>query len=97
MEKMMDEHKDKLQESDLAPLKTAVEKVKEASKGEDVAAITTSVKELEAASHALSKVMYESAGADNGESPAPDGPVDNGSVDSSEDDAVDAEFEVKND
>ena len=96
MEKMMEEHKDKLQESDVAPLKAAIEKVKEAAKGEDAAAITSAVKELEAASHALSKVMYESSAAEG--APASDnGAASGADSDASEDDAVDAEFEVKND
>ena len=96
MEKMMEEHKDKLQESDIEPLKAAVEKVKQASQGEDVAAITSAVKELEAASHALSKVMYESAaGAEAG--PGGETAENGAAAESGEDDAVDAEFEVKND
>ncbi|MEE2640747.1 MAG: molecular chaperone DnaK [Planctomycetota bacterium] len=96
MEKMMEEHKDKLQESDIEPLKAAVEKVKQASQAEDVAAITSAVKELEAASHALSKVMYESAaGAEAG--PGGETAENGAAAESGEDDAVDAEFEVKND
>ncbi len=100
MEKMMEEHKDKLQDSDIDPLKSAIEKVKDASKEEDVAEITSAVKELEAASHALSKVMYESTGAEN---PAGGGAEDSAPTtadstdESAQDDAVDAEFEVKND
>lgn len=95
MEKTMEEHKDKLQESDIDPLKAAIEKVREASKGEDPAEISSAVKELEAASHALSKVMYESAatGAE-GENGAADA---NGAAETADDDAVDAEFEVKKD
>lgn len=98
MEKMMEEHKDKLQESDIDPLKSAIEKVREAAKGEEPAEITAAVKELEAASHALSKVMYESAaaGGEAGEGAAPEG-AGAESANDAEDDAVDAEFEVKND
>lgn len=98
MEKMMEEHKDKLQESDIDPLKSAIEKVQEAAKGEEPAEITAAVKELEAASHALSKVMYESAaaGGEAGEGAAPEG-AGAESANDAEDDAVDAEFEVKND
>lgn len=95
LEKTMEEHKDRLQESDIAPLKSAMEKAREAAKGEDVAAINAAVKELEAASHALSKIMYEAAssGAADDAAAAPE----NGSASSADDDAVDAEFEVKND
>ncbi len=93
MEKMMSEHKDKLQESDKAPLEAAIEKVRETSKGDDTDAIKTAVKELEQASHALSKVMYESAdaGAAGGKQSAPEPAAEA----AAEDDAIDAEFEVK--
>lgn len=97
MEKMIEEHKDKLQESDIEPLKAAIEKVKEAAKGDEVADITSAVKELEMASHALSKVMYESSAAENPDGAAANGAAESESADSNEDDAVDAEFEVKND
>lgn len=94
MEKMMEEHKDKLQESDLEPLSSAIEKVRETAKGEDLEAIKAAVKELEQVSHALSKVMYESAGEtpEGGEAAAE--PTAGAS---SDDDAIDAEFEVNKD
>lgn len=92
MEKMIKEHADKLQESDKAPLEAAIKKAREAADGEDLDAIKSAVQELEQASHALSKVMYEKAGqtaADNG----PTADVGAGAGD----DAIDAEFEVKKD
>jgi molecular chaperone DnaK len=92
MEKMIKEHADKLQESDKAPLEAAIKKAREAAEGEDLDAIKSAVQELEQASHALSKVMYEKAGqnaADNG----PTADVGAGAGD----DAIDAEFEVKKD
>ena len=98
VEKTMEEHSEKLQDSDKEPLQAAVAKVREASGGEDVDAIKSAVKELEQASHALSKAMYDSAdaggadaaaGADSDAEPQPAG--------AAEDDAIDAEFEVKND
>ena len=92
MEKMIKEHADKLQESDKAPLEAAIKKAREAADGEDLDAIKSAVQELEQASHALSKVMYEKAGqtaADSG----PTADVGAGAGD----DAIDAEFEVKKD
>ncbi len=94
MEKMISEHAEKLQDSDKEPLQNAITKTREAAKGEDVEGIKSAVKELEQASHALSKVMYEGAetdGAAGAEAPAAD------ASSTADDDAIDAEFEVKND
>ncbi len=98
MEKTISEHSDKLQDSDKEPLEAAIAKVREVAKEDDVDAIKDAVKELEQASHALSKVMYESAGADGG---ADGGDAAQASSEPetvpADDDAIDAEFEVKND
>ena len=93
MEKMMSEHKDKLQDSDKAPLEAAIKKVRETAQGDDTDAIKSAVKELEQASHALSKAMYDSADAGAGSDPssAPEPAAEA----AAEDDAIDAEFEVK--
>jgi molecular chaperone DnaK len=96
LEKMIEEHSGKLKDSDKEPLEAAMQKVREASKGEDVDAIKSAVKELEAASHALSKVMYETTQADGAAAePATDGEAADSST--SDDEAIDAEFEVKQD
>jgi len=97
IEKMIKEHAEKLQDSDKQPLEAAIEKAREAAKGDDVDAIKSAVSELEQASHALSKAMYENAEA--GQS-STDEPTENGATDSAdatEEEAIDAEFEVKND
>jgi len=94
LEKTIKEHDEKLQESDKEPLNQAIEKVREAAKGEDVAAIKSAVEELEQASHAFSKVIYEQAG-EAGAAPEGGEPATEGSDASSDDDAIDAEFEVK--
>ncbi|MFN5321337.1 MAG: molecular chaperone DnaK [Planctomycetota bacterium] len=91
LEKMMKEHSEKLKDSDKAPLEAAMKKVREAAEGEDIASIKSAVKELEAASHALSKLMYEKAGATAEAGSA------SGTGKSDGDDAIDAEFEVKKD
>jgi molecular chaperone DnaK len=96
LEKLMKENDDKLADSDKEPLKKAIEKVREAAKGEDTQAIKSAVGELEQASHALSKVLYEAqaaagqqAGGETGDSGAAQ------SAGGGDDDAIDAEFEVK--
>jgi molecular chaperone DnaK len=92
MEKMISAHSAKLKDSDKAPLEAAIKKTRAAAEGTDTAAIRSAVKELEQASHALSKAMYENADAGGSES-AEKATADVGS--SSSDDAIDAEFEVK--
>jgi molecular chaperone DnaK len=95
MEKLMQEHKDKLQDADKAPLEAAIAKAREASKGENVDAIKAAITELEHASHAMSKVLYE-AGKQPGAGAAPGGEAPSGEAKSGgDDDAIDAEFEVK--
>lgn len=94
MEKTMTEHADKLSDNDKAPLEAAIAKVRKASEGEDSESINSAVKELEQASHAFSKAMYESssktASAAESESKSA------GTESRTDDDAIDAEFEVKN-
>ncbi len=93
MEKTIADNEDKLNDSDKEPLQAAIEKAREASKGDDVDAIKTAVTELEQASHAVSKALYENSGAEGAEAAA-DQPSADETADS-EDDAIDAEFEVK--
>ncbi len=96
IEKTIAEHSDKLKEDDKAPLEAAIQKVRDASAGDDVEAINSAVKELEAASHALSKVMYEAqAAGEQTDGAAAEAASE--SSDNAEDDAIDAEFEVKQD
>ena len=97
MEKTISENGEKLKDSDKEPLEAAIAKVREVAKEEDVDAIKGAVKELEQASHALSKVMYESAEADGAAGPA-EGETASDAPETvpADDDAIDAEFEVKN-
>jgi molecular chaperone DnaK len=97
LEKLIKQQGDKLKDSDKQALEAAITKVRDAAKGEDVAKIKSAIGELEAASHAMSEALYRSAtagasaggpqagpGADGGPKPTAD-----------EDEAIDAEFEVK--
>jgi molecular chaperone DnaK len=93
MEKMISEHAEQLEDSDKEPLEAAIKKVREANETEDVDAIKAAVKELEQASHALSKAMYDNAEAEGGEA-APE-TATAGATAGGDDDAIDAEFEVK--
>ena len=87
MEKLISESSDKLSEADLAPVKTSIDKVKEVAKTDDTDAINSAVAELEQTSQALSQALYQAAQAE--------GPADESAEDVKDDDAIDAEFEVK--
>ena len=87
MEKLIDENGEKLSEDDLTPVKASIDKVKETAKGEDKDAINGAVSELEQTSQALSQVLYQASQAESG--------GDESSEDIKDDDAIDAEFEVK--
>lgn len=91
-EKLMSENADKLSEADKEPMNKAIAKVKSAAEGSDKDAIKQATEELNAASQAFSKVLYErsdaASGSDDSAAAASGG---------ADDDAIDAEFEVKKD
>ena len=96
IEKMIKEHEDKLSEEDKKPLEDAIAKAHEVAKGEDVQAIKSAIEELEQVSHAFSKTLYESAqGADGPADANVESADPTAGEPSTEDDAIDAEFEVK--
>jgi len=101
LEKLIKQQGDKLKDSDKTALEAAIAKVREAAKGDDVNRIKSAVSELEAASHAMSEALYKAtAGAGAaGAGPQPGGPTDGAAGaaggQSADDDAIDAEFEVK--
>jgi molecular chaperone DnaK len=95
VEKTMKDNADKLKDGDREPLEAAIKKVREACKGVDTDAIKSAVNELEQASHAMSAAMYANAEATGDGQPA-GATADTGSnTAGAEDDAIDAEFEVK--
>jgi len=98
LEKLMRENDEKLTDDDKAPMSAAIEKVKKAAEGDDLAAIKAASDELEAASQAFSKVLYEKTDgnpAGTGDTSAEAAGAASGSGGSDDDDAIDAEFEVK--
>ena len=98
-EKQLKELGDKLDEASKTAIESAVTKVRETTKGEDVAAINSAVESLEQATHALSKHMYDAAqaasAASGGGNPSesPDGGESTSS--GGDDNVIDAEFEKK--
>ena len=102
LEKLMKENDDKLKDSDKEPLQKAIETTREKAKGDDAAAIKSAIEELEQASHALSKTLYEGAAAPGAEAAGPspeaaEASTNGSSASQADDDAIDAEFEVKKD
>jgi molecular chaperone DnaK len=96
LEKMMKEHADKLTEGDKQPLTRAIETTREAAKGTDVAAIKSAVEQLEAASHAFSKVLYEKGGAGAAAAGAEAGGGEAApEKKKGDEDVIEGEFEVK--
>ena len=97
LEKLMKENESSISESDKSAMTAAIDKVKEAMKGTDADALKSAVSQLEQASHAFSKTLYEkAAGSAAGAGPQPGASAqDNSSSDSKNDDTIDAEIEVK--
>ncbi len=92
LEKLMKEHAGKLAEKDRAPLEAAIRRTREVAKGQDAQAIKSAISDLEAASHAFSRTLYEQgARAGAGAGAASSGA--NGA--SGDEDVIDAEFESK--
>jgi molecular chaperone DnaK len=103
LEKLLEEHKEKLSDSDKSALRAAMDKVNEAKKGEDVSAINRAVEELQRASQAMAEHLYSTpgagAGGQAGAGPGPghggEPPRDGGADGHKTDDVIDVEFEEK--
>jgi molecular chaperone DnaK len=93
LEKTLKESGDKVKDSDKAPLQAAIEKVKQAASGEDVAAIRRAIGDLDQAAQAMAQHLYSQPGQ---QGPTPSGaPESGGEAKKGKDDVIDAEFEVK--
>jgi len=97
VEKAMKEAGDKMSDGDKAPIKAAVEQVRQAASGEDISAIEQSVSNLLVAADAMKR--HFSGGAGGGQGPhgdgEPSGDGRGGQPGGGKDDVIDAEFEVK--
>ena len=74
-------------------MNAAIDKVKKASEGDDATAIKQATEELDAASQAFSKVLYEKTGGEGAAADAGGQPA--AAAADNDDDAIDADFEVK--
>ncbi len=93
IEKDMKENAEKLTDADRQPLNSAIEKVKSAMAGTDLDPIKTATTELEQAYQGFSKTLYEKTAASGGAGATGGEAAAKGS--NADDDAIDAEFEVK--
>jgi molecular chaperone DnaK len=93
LEKLLKEQADKIKPADRAPIEEAIKKTRETAKGDNADAIKSAIAELEQASHAMSKTLYET-GAKPGPGQTAAGGAPGGKSGPDED-AIDAEFEVK--
>jgi molecular chaperone DnaK len=91
LEKQMKEHADKLTDADTEPMNKAIQKVKKAAEGNDASAIKQASDELDSASQAFSKVLYEKSESAGAGKAAPTGAA----AADTDDDAIDADYEVK--
>jgi molecular chaperone DnaK len=92
LEKTMRDQGDKLTDADREPLQKSIEKLRGTLSGSDIGAIKSATSELEQASQAFSKTVYERASAASGAGASGSAAEPAGNTD---DDAIDAEFEVK--
>lgn len=88
-EKLMKENEDKLAASDREPMNRAIEKLKTASVGNDASTIRQATDELNAASQAFSKIIYDRSADSSSVT------ENQKSTNAKDDDAIDAEFEIK--
>ncbi len=89
-EKTLNEMGDKVSESEKAPVKEAIEKLKEAVKGTDVAAIKAATDEVQKAFYAVSEKLYQNAAPQGDANANPNAGAQNGGND---DGVVDADYE----
>ncbi len=96
IEKLLDEHRDKISPEDDRSIRAALEEVRKAISGGNREAIEEAVKRLEKQSHRIAEVLYQKAGAAGGAQP--DGPEsagpgpDTGAGKAKEGDVIDAEY-----
>ena len=92
-EKTLNEMGDKVSESDKAPVLAAIEKLKEAQKGNDVAAIKAATDEVQKAFYAVSEKLYKNAAPQGDPNAAADAAGNGPQNGAGDDGVVDADYE----
>ena len=95
LDKSLTDLGDKVSESEKAPVKAAIEKLKEVNKGTDVAAIKAAIEEAQKAFYPLAERLYRQANPEGAQGGANPGAGFNGQPNSGkpDDGVVDADFE----
>jgi molecular chaperone DnaK len=91
IENLLKENADKVSERDRAPIQSAIDRVKDAAKGEDVQAIRQALSDLQAAAQAMAQHVHRQPQG----GPSEDGHGGQGGAGGGKEDVIDAEFEVK--
>ena len=92
-EKTLEELGDKVTESEKAPIKAAIEKLRETLKGNDTAAIKADTEALQQAFYSISEKLYQQQAAQQGGADAGNA----GNTGKGDDGVVDADYEVVDD
>ncbi len=97
LEKLLKENDANISQTDKDAINAAIGKTREAVATDDLATIKSATEQLEQASHAMSKAMYEAAQAANASKQGAETAEAMGANPQAkgDDDAIDAEFEVK--
>jgi molecular chaperone DnaK len=95
LEKLLKENAGKIGEADQAPIKSAIERVKQAASKDEVAEIRRAMGQLEQAAHAMSQHLYKQQAAAGGGGPSANGGAKPSGDGKGKDDVIDAEFAVK--
>jgi len=89
VEKTLTESKDKLPAGDVEKVQTALEAARKATQGDDLAAITAALGDLQKASHQMAETLYKATQASGGGEPGAPGAA---SATPADGEVVDAEF-----
>ena len=96
LEKLLKEHDSVLNQTDKDAVNSAIGRTREAMLTDDLSKIKSAAEQLEQASHAMSKAMYESAATASASAESSQEPAAESTAQAQgDDDAIDAEFEVK--
>src|SRR5262249_22239889 len=95
VEKLVNENREKLPESELKPVEAALTSAKSALAGSDISQIQAATQELERASHKLAEVLYQNtqaSGAQAGATGSSDGTQGEPKKEKAPEDVIDAEY-----
>ena len=90
-EKNLAEHRDKLSESDVGEIESAIADAKKGMEAEDAAAMAAASERLTQASHKLAQAIYEQTSAESAQPPPPPGGPE-GAAEGGDADVIDADF-----